>query len=375
VKLFARGTARVDRITKVLVRRLKPGDIAVIDHPELDEVAARALLEARVKAVINASPSMSRRYPNGGPLALVSSGVLLVDSAGPEIMEKIVEGQSIEISGGTVLAGNEAVASGKVLTSEEIRENMIQARERIQEIISDFVSNTLKHARREIGLISGQYKIPETKTCFKGRHALIVVRGHNYKEDLGAIRSYIEEVRPLLVGVDGGADALVEYGYRPDIVVGDMDSVSDATLFCGAELVVHAYRDGRSPGLERLAGLGLQPAVFAAPGTSEDIALLMAYEKGAELIVMVGAHSNIHDFLEKGRKGMASTFLVRLKAGSVLVDAKGVGKLYKSRVRAGDLARIVLAAMIPAVVVAVLSPSTRQLLKLLYLEFRLFFGI
>lgn len=375
MKWFVRGTARVDRITKVLARRLKPGEIAVIDHPDLDEVAARALLEARVKAVINASPSMSDRYPNGGPLALVSAGVLLVDSAGREVMDKVREGQAIEISGGTVLAGKEAVASGKVLTSEEIRQKMIQSQERMQEVISDFVSNTLEHARREIGLISGQYKIPETKTVFKGRHALIVVRGQNYKEDLIAISSYIEEVRPLLVGVDGGADALVEHGFRPDIIVGDMDSVSDGTLFCGAELVVHAYRDGRSPGQERLKRLGLQSAIFAAPGTSEDIALLLAYEKGAELIVMVGAHSNIHDFLEKGRKGMASTFLVRLKAGSVLVDAKGVGKLYKSRVRAGDLARIVLAALIPGVMVAVLSPSTRQLLRLIYLEFRLLFGL
>ncbi len=373
--MTVRGTARVDRVTKVLVRRLHPGDIAVIDHPELDDLAARALVEARVRAVINASPSMSDRYPNGGPLTLVSSGVLLVDSAGREVLELIREGQLVEISGGRVLAGKRQVAAGKVLTLEEIRQKMNRSRERMQDVLCDFVSNTLEYARREIGLINGQYEIPEIKTPFKGRHALIVVRGQNYKDDLNAIRSYIEEMKPLLVGVDGGADALVESGYRPDLIIGDMDSVSDGALFCGAELVVHAYSDGRSPGLERLKRLGIQAGVFAAPGTSEDIALLLAYEKGADLIVLVGAHSNIYDFLEKGRKGMASTFLVRLKVGSVLVDAKGVGRLYKNRVKAGQLAQIVVAALIPAVLVAVLSPFTRQILKLLYLQFKLFFGL
>ncbi|MCL6611004.1 MAG: hypothetical protein K6T66_05620 [Peptococcaceae bacterium] len=371
--MAVRGTARVDKSTKVLVRRLQPGEIAVIDHPELDEVAARSLLEARVKAVINASPSMSERYPNGGPLTLVLSGVVLVDGAGREVMELVRDGQVIEISGGKVISDGRVLAAGKVLTADKIRRRMDQTKERMREVLCDFVSNTLDHARREIGLISGQYEIPDIKTDFKGRHALIVVRGRDYKEDLGAIRSYIDEMKPLLVGVDGGADALVEFGYKPDLIVGDMDSVSDSTLLCGAELVAHAYIDGRSPGLERLRMMGLSGEVFAAPGTSEDIALLLAYEKGADLIVMVGAHSNINDFLEKGRKGMASTFLVRLKAGPALVDAKGVGRLYKNRVRAGHLAPIVLAALIPAALVAVLSPSTRQILKLIYLK--LFFGL
>lgn len=373
--MAVRGTARVDRVTKVLVRRLRPGDIAVIDHPELDEVAAQALLEARVRAVINASRSVSDRYPNGGPLALVSSGVHLLDNAGREVMELIREGQVVEISGDRVLSGNKAVASGRMLTPGEIRQAMERSREKMQGLICDFVANTLDHARREIGLISGQYRIPGIKTDFRGRHALIVVRGQNHKEDLKAIRSYIEEMKPLLVGVDGGADALLESGYTPDLIAGDMDSVSDTALLCGSELVAHAYSDGRSPGLERIRGLGLPAAIFAAPGTSEDVALLLAYEKGAELIVLVGSHSNIHDFLEKGRKGMASTFLVRLKVGSVLVDAKGVGKLYKNRVKAGHLAQIVLAALIPAAMVAVLSPFTRQILRLLYLQFKLIFGL
>lgn len=371
----ARGIARVDRVTKILVKRLKPGDIAVIDHRELDEVAARALLEAKVKAVINASPSISDRYPNGGPLTLVESGVLLVDNAGRDVIDLVREGQVIEISGGRVISGDRVVAAGESLTAGEIRARMISLRENMRCVMCDFVTNTLEYARREIGLITGDYAVPDIKTVFKGRHALIVVRGQNYKEDLNAIKSYIEEMKPLLVGVDGGADALVEAGYIPDLIIGDMDSISDSTLFCGAELVAHAYKDGTSPGLERIRGLGLTSAAFAAPGTSEDIAMLLAYEKGSALIVLVGAHSNIHDFLEKGRKGMASTFLVRLKVGSILVDAKGVGMLYKNRVKARHLAQIALAALLPALVVAVLSPPTRYFLKLVYFHFKLLLGI
>lgn len=373
--MIARGTARVDRLTKMLVKRLNPGDIAVIDHRELDDVAARALVEAKVKAVINASPSMSERYPNGGPLTLVSSGVLLVDNAGREVMDLVREGQLIKISGGRVKSGSRVIATGEVLTADEIRARMKRLDGNMRFVLSDFVANTLEYARREIGLITGEYKIPDLKTVFKGRHVLIVVRGQNYKEDLSAIRSYIGEMKPLLVGVDGGADALVESGLIPDLIIGDMDSVSDSTLPCGAELVAHAYRDGSSPGLERIRKLGLNCEVFAAPGTSEDIAMLLAYEKGARLIVLVGAHSNMHDFLEKGRKGMASTFLVRLKVGSILVDAKGVGMLYKNRVTAGHLAQIALAALLPAFLVAALSPSTRQILKLVYLQFKIIFGM
>lgn len=373
--MVTRGTARMGRVTKVLARRLRPGEIAVIDHPELDEVAAHALLEARVRAVVNASPSISEKYPNGGPLALVSAGVPLVDNVGREIFDLICEGEALEISGGRVMSGNRLVAAGDPLAVEEIRTRMESLRENMRGVLCDFVSNTLEYARREIGLVTGDYILPVIKTVFKGRHALIVVRGQKYKEDLTAIKSYIEEVRPVLVGVDGGADALVEFGYTPDIIIGDMDSASDRALACGAELVAHAYRDGRSPGLERITALGLRSAVFSAPGTSEDIAMLLAYEKGADLIVLVGAHSNIQDFLEKGRKGMASTFLVRLKVGSVLVDAKGVGRLYRSKVKAADIAQVALAALIPTILVAAFSPPTRNILRLVYLQFRIIFGL
>jgi uncharacterized membrane-anchored protein len=370
-----RGTARVGEITKVLVKRLNPGDIAVIDHRELDDLAAHNLVEARVKAVINASPSISDSYPNGGPHTLVSAGIVLLDNVGKDIMKLVKDGQTIEISGDNVICGGKVTAAGKTLDITQINEKMDLLKDNMQSLIHDFINNTLDYARNEMELISGVCQIPEINTPIEGKHVLIVIRGRDYKNDLKAIRHYIDEIKPVLIGVDGGADALREIGCLPDIIIGDMDSVSDGTLRSGAELIAHAYRDGKSPGLERINKLGLKSILFRAPGTSEDIAMLLAHEKKAELIVLVGSHSSIIDFLDKGRKGMASTFLVRQKVGGKLVDAKGVSKLYKSRVKARQLAQIALAALIPAIMVMLLSPPVREIIRLIYLQFRFYLGI
>ena len=229
----------------------------------------------------------------------------------------------------------------------------------------------IEYAKKEKGFILGEVEIPKVKTKYKDRHVLVVVRGQDYKEDLSTIISYIEEVKPVLVGVDGGADALVEFGYTPDVIVGDMDSVSDETLKKAGEIVVHAYVDGRAPGLKRIQDLGLDAVVFPAPGTSEDIAMLTAYEYGAELIVAVGTHSNMIDFLEKGRKGMASTFLVRLKIGSKLIDAKGVNLLYKSKLKIKYVWALIIAALFPVLVLASFSPTTQQFIRIIQLKLKL----
>lgn len=370
-----KGIARKDSRTKDLVKRLQPNEIAIIDHCDLDEVAARSLVESKVRAVVNVSPSMSTDYPNQGPLVLVNAGILLLDSMGSRVMTDVEEGQEVEIINNSVYVEGRPLGSGTVLTNDMVRKSMEEVGSRMNEVLAKFAHNTMSYAVNEMGLISGQYKAPEIRTKINGRHVLVVVRGQNYKEDLLAIKTYVNELRPVLVGVDGGADALREFGYLPDIIVGDMDSVSDDTLRSGAELVVHAYKDGQAPGMERLRQLGLKGIKFAAPGTSEDIAMLMAYEKGADLIVAVGTHSNMMDFLEKGRKGMASTFLVRLKVGSILVDARGVGKLYKTRFKARHVAQLVLAALLPVVVVIIFSPATRELLRLLYINWRALVGL
>ncbi|MHB1419097.1 MAG: putative cytokinetic ring protein SteA [Bacillota bacterium] len=373
--MHLKGKAAVDRRTKDLIKRIQPNQVAIIDHRDLDEVAACALVAARVKAVVNASPSITGRYPNPGPLRLAEAGIPLLDDLGSGIMEAIVEGEEVEVRDNTIYSRGQAVGQGILLDKESILQKMEDARGNYLRELEVFARNTLDYAGRELDLIIRGMELPTLRTQFRGRHALIVVRGHNYKEDLSAIRSYIEEVRPVLIGVDGGADALLENGFRPDLIIGDMDSITDIALRCGAELVVHAYPDGRAPGMQRIGELGLQGIVLPATGTSEDVGMLLAYEKGAELIVAVGTHSNMLDFLEKGRQGMASTLLVRMKVGQMLVDARGVSKLYRQRVKIGQLAGIVMAALIPLGVVLTVSPPTYQLARLLLLKLKLLFSI
>ncbi|MHB1126815.1 MAG: putative cytokinetic ring protein SteA [Bacillota bacterium] len=373
--MHLKGKAAVDRRTKDLIKRIQPNQVAIIDHRDLDDVAASALVAARVKAVVNASPSITGRYPNPGPLRLAEAGIPLLDEMGPGIMEAIAEGEEVEVRGNTIYSRGHVVCQGTLLDKKSILQRMEEARGNYLRELEIFARNTLEYASRELELIIGGMELPELRTQFKGRQALIVVRGQNYKEDLATIKSYIEEVRPVLIGVDGGADALLENGFRPDLIIGDMDSITDSALRCGAELVVHAYTDGRAPGARRLGDLGLPAVILPAPGTSEDIGMLLAYEKGAELIVAVGTHSSMLDFLEKGRQGMASTLLVRMKIGQMLVDARGVSKLYRQQVRFSHLAGIVMAALIPFSVVLTVSPPIYQLARLLVIKLKLLLNI
>ncbi|MEP6852376.1 MAG: putative cytokinetic ring protein SteA [bacterium] len=340
------GVARLDRRTKRLVGRLNPGDIAIIDHADLDRVAADSLVAAKVSAVVNAQPSISGRYPNLGPEVLARNGIILLDNVGAEVFAAVKEGTRVRIEDDTVYVGDEAVATGSEQTGDTIAALMSEAKAGLSTQLEAFASNTMEYMRRERALLLDGVGVPDIKTKMAGRHALVVVRGYDYKDDLRALRHYIREFRPVLIGVDGGADALREAGYKPDIIIGDMDSVSDELLRGGAEVIVHAYPDGRAPGLERVQDLGIDAVTFSALGTSEDIAMLLADEKGASLIVAVGSHANLVEFLDKGRGGMASTFLTRLRIGGKLIDAKGVNRLYQSRISSFSLLLLVLAAMV-----------------------------
>jgi uncharacterized membrane-anchored protein len=343
----ASGRARVDRRTKNLVKRLEPGDIAVVDHEDLDRVAAEGLIDARVSGVINASRFISGRYPNVGPLLLAAAGIALLDDVGPGVMDDLEEGQVIRIEAGEVWVGPALVASGERQTLQSLEDAYETAKETMGDELERFAENTLEYMRRERNLILDTPDLPELEVDVGGRHVLIVVRGHDYKEDLNALRTnYVREVHPILIAVDGGADALLEVGLRPDVIIGDFDSVSNAALRSGAQLIVHAYPGGKAPGAARLDELGVTYSVFEAGGTSEDIAMLLAYEKRARLIVAVGTHASMVEFLDKGRAGMASTFLTRLKVGPILVDAKGVSRLYETRLRKRDFVLPLFAVML-----------------------------
>ncbi|MBX6721760.1 MAG: hypothetical protein IRY92_00770 [Dactylosporangium sp.] len=339
------GTARLDRRTKRLVGRLRPGDIAVIDHVDLDRVAADSLVAVGVAAVLNAKPSVSGRYPNLGPEVLIKAGIPLVDDLGEGLFQQLREGDTIRIEGNTVYRDGEPIAHGVRQDAESIAKAMADAREGLSVQLEAFAANTMEYLKQERDLLLDGVGVPEVATPIAGRHCLIVVRGYDYKDDLDVLRPYIREFKPVLIGVDGGADALLEAGYTPDLIIGDMDSVTDDALRCGAEVIVHAYPDGRAPGLARVEELGVPAQLFPAAATSEDLAMLLADEKGASLIVAVGTHATLVEFLDKGRGGMASTFLTRLKVGGKLVDAKGVSRLYRQSISASSLLLLVLAAV------------------------------
>ncbi|MDK2882490.1 MAG: hypothetical protein PWP58_826 [Bacillota bacterium] len=369
-----RARAYLDFSTKRLLLRLPPRSIAVIAHQDLDSVAAEALLQRRVVGVINACASATGSFPHKGPDLLLKAGIPVVDEVGKDIFAVLRDGDYIEIRGPEVWHGKRCIAGGRLLTLEYLEETRRTAERELDRQLESFIRNTLDYALREKELILGRPHIPHLKTSLRGRHAVVVVRGPTFRADLKAILPYIHEVKPVLIAVDGGADALLEFGLRPHLIVGDMDSVSDRALASGAEVVVHAYPDGRAPGLARVTPFCPSPAVFPTAGTSEDAALLLAYHSGCELIILVGSHSNMIEFLEKGRPGMASTFLVRLLVGSILVDAKGVNELYRLRLRPAHLLGVFAAGVLPAVAILLSSLPWQQLVSLWGLKLRLLLG-
>lgn len=370
------GIAKLDKRTKDLVKRLGPDDVAIIDHIDMDRVSAEALLETGVEVVVNASRSISGTYPNVGPLLLTRGGVGLVDDVGPDVFDCVREGDVIEVVGGEVRRNGTVCASGVRLSVASVEQMMEEAKAGLTEQLDKFARNTIEYLEHERDILLDETWVPDIRTEIHGRHVLVVVRGYDFKEDLRALTPYIREMKPVLIGVDGGADAILESGFKPHVIVGDMDSVTDGALSCGAELVVHAYSDGRAPGMERLEQLGLADRSYTWPltATSEDLALLLAWESGADLIVAVGTHANLVEYLDKGRKGMASTFLVRLKVGPKLLDAKGVNKLYRASVGPSDLIFIAVAALVVITAVILVSPTARGFVELVVLWIRAWLG-
>lgn len=370
-----RGTARLGRRTKHLVKRLGPGDVAVVDHLNIDRIAAEELIATGVRAVLNASQSSNGRYPNTGPLLLARAGVRLVDVDDGDPFELLRDGDAVTVAGGVVSARGREVLRGRVLEVEELERQLDEQRERVDEALAEFAENTVAHVRQETDLLTGSVEFPPTRASFRDRHVLIVVRGDHHRRDLKALRAYIRDVRPLVVAVDGGADGALEAGLKPDLILGDMDSASDAALRCGAELIVHAYPDGRAPGRDRLLEMKLEHTLLPAAGTSEDVAMLMAYEKGAALLVSVGAHFNLIEFLDRKRGGMSSTFLTRLRIGERLVDAKGVSRLYNPSSPFGPLVLFLAAFAILLTIVVITSPALSDLVDLTWLKIKIWLGL
>ncbi len=374
------GPVRPGRKTKLLVKHLVRGDIALVDHLDIDRVSAEELIAAGAAAVLNCSRSSSGTYPNLGPQLLVEAGIMLLDLPDDTLFDVLSDGDPLTVRAadtpgasavGEVLRKGELLARGEVLDLRRISAETELRRREIGEALERFAHNTIEHMREERELLAGRIQLPRFATDFRDRSTLVVVRGVGHQRDLRALRPFIRDMRPLLVAVDGGAEALLEAGMTPHMIVGDMDSAGEAALRCGAELVVHSYPDGRAPGRHRLERLGLPFKLVPAPGTSQDVAMLIAAEKGARLIVSVGSQFNLVEFLDRNREGMSSTFLTRLRIGEILVDAKGVSRLYRPRPGLTPLLVVIGAGLIAMIAVVWMTPALRDVVELLWLKLQL----
>ena len=374
------GPVRPGRKTKLLVKHLLQGDIALIDHLDIDRVSAEELVSAGAVAVLNCSASSSGTYPNLGPQLLVEAGIVLVDLPDDALFKMLSDGDPLVVRIGAPIAGRaqaeilrkgKVLAGGDVLDLARVRAETDARRLEIGEALERFAHNTIEHMREERELLAGRIALPRFATDFRDRSTLVVVRGVEHQRDLRALRPFIRDMRPVIVAVDGGADALIEAGLKPHMIVGDMDSAGETALRCGAELIVHSYPDGRAPGRHRLEALGLPFKLVPAPGTSQDIAMLIAAEKGARLIVSVGSQFNLVEFLDRNRKGMSSTFLTRLRIGEILIDAKGVSRLYQPRPGLAPLLLVIVAGVIAMAAVVGFTPALRDVVELLWLKLKL----
>ncbi len=381
IALSVAGSARPGRRTKLLVRHLVRGDVALIDHLDIDRVSAEELIAAGAVAVLNCKPSSSGSYPNLGPQLLVEAGIVLVDLPDDALFDALSDGDPVVIrslppssegagprASAEVLRKGELLARGELLDLERVCAETETRRAEVGEALERFAHNTIEHMREERELLTGRIELPRFATDFRDRSTLVVVRGVGHQRDLRALRPFIRDLRPVLVAVDGGAEALLEAGLTPDMIVGDMDSAGEQALRCGAELVVHSYPDGRAPGRHRLEDLGLAFKLVPAPGTSQDVAMLIAAEKGARLIVSVGSQFNLVEFLDRNRKGMSSTFLTRLRIGEILVDAKGVSRLYQPRPGLTPLLFVIAAGLLAMIAVVWMTPALRDVAELLWLR-------
>jgi uncharacterized membrane-anchored protein len=344
------GTARVDRDIDRLLRRVRPGDIAVLDVLDLDRITADALVDAEIAAVINASQSVSGRYPNQGPEVLVANGVTLIDETGPDVFKKIKDGAKVRLHNGGVYSGDRRLIRGTERTDEEITDMMQEAKSGLVAHLEAFAGNTIEFIRSESPLLIDGIGIPDVDIELRRRHVVVVADEEDATDDLKRLKPFIKEYQPVLIGVNSGADVLLKAGYRPQLIVGDPSNLSTEVLKSGAQVVLPADADGHAPGLERIQDLGVGAMTFPAAGSPADLALLLADHHGASLLVIAGQRANIETFFDRTRQDSnPSTFLTRLRVGEKVVDAKAVATLYHNRISGGAIALLILTMLIAVI--------------------------
>ncbi|NGX08128.1 putative cytokinetic ring protein SteA [Mycobacteroides franklinii] len=344
------GTVRTDRDINRLLQRLNPGDIAVIDILDLDRITADALVDARVSAVVNVSPSISGRYPNLGPEVLVANGITLIDSIGPDVFKKVKDGSTVRVHNGGIYNGDRRLIAGTPRTDADVHDLMTEAKTGLVAHLEAFSGNTIEFIRSESPLLIDGIGIPDVDIDLRNRHVVVVSDGIGAAHDLKSLKPFIKEYQPVLIGVGTGADILRKAGYRPLIVVGDPLLMSNDVLKSGAQVVLPADADGHAAGLERIQDLGVGAVTFPAAGSAADLALLLADHHGASLIVTVGHSASIEEFFDRERQqSNPSTFLTRLKVGAKLVDSKAVATLYRNRFSGGAIALLILAVLVAVI--------------------------
>lgn len=346
-----RGTARVDRRTRSLLSRLNRGDVAVIDQVDLDRATAQELVDRGVSVVLNASTMLSGRFPSMGPKVLADAGVLMVDELGQELFTLVRDGDQVRVDGATVHARKDQEMIGHHLEPEILGAQLLEAAEGLAHQLDSFTHNSTEFLRREQDLLLHGQGVPIPSTPITDRPVVVVVAGADYEKELAAVRHFVSEQKPVVIGVDRAADALVKARMSPDVVVISADAREDdlpspKTLKAARDVVLLVDRGAPSSVAERFSALGVQPLLFTSSATTEDAALILADAGDASVIIGVGMHATLADFLDRQRAGLASTYLTRLKVGPRLVDAGAVPTLYSGRVRPRHLVALALAGCV-----------------------------
>lgn len=322
--------------TKALIKYLNSNDIAVLNHNDIDELAAYALINSGISIILNTGLCMTGKYNSKGTSILIKNGIKLYEVK--VSYELFNDGDYVCIRDKDLIINKYNIFTNACTNVNEayVRKYTELSNTNANKELINFINNTLSYANEEKDKILFETSYPNINIKIKGRDVLIVVRGSFCESDLMALKSYIEFYKPVIIGVDGGADLLINNGYVPDILIGDMDSVSDLGIYRSKEIILHAYKNGYCPCKDRVDKMNVKYKILSMLGTSEDIAMLMAYDMGAEQIVLLGGHKCMYDFMEKGRKGMGSTLLTRIKIGEKLIDFKGISKIFNMNLEANN---------------------------------------
>lgn len=353
------GPLRIESTVRTLVRRLRPGDIAVVDILDLDRQSAQSLVAAKPAAVVDVQAAISGRFPTSGPQVLLDAGITLVDQVGSDILSA-QDGTEASITEGTIAIDGVPVASGRLVTDDVLAEVLVGASDGMRIQLANFTANALDQADSEADTILKGAGLPDVDVDvdMEGRHVVVVAPGAQHRKDLAAIKRYLRDHRPVIIAVGDAGDAALKYASSPDLIMGDLEGVSDDVLRSAGRVLIHEPSGGNA-GQARVDALGIAHGVVDSALSSTALAILLAQTRGADVIVTVGVEASLSDYLESVQTEVAGTFLARLQAGSRLVDAPALAHVYRHRYSAWTLLLMVVSGLVALGVAVAVTPSGR----------------